>query len=228
MIFIRIGQFFRPGPDRLRENRSASSDALADASFPPVSAPAVPVPEIRFPCHPPLPDSRPNAGPPREEFFSPPASVHRRTSMRRLLHAVCTHLYLRTGTGASRLIFPVPPVFAIEHNRGPPCRKFRPHRLGAPVFARISTSRTKTDRPAAGLSLPQQAVTRLQRKFFYPSSSQNVPQTGTHFLRPNTGTQDGRGTAAIIHRQLPCSIRTRCRPPPAHRGNVPATLGVLL
>lgn len=44
--------------------------------------------------------------------------------MHRLLHAVCTRLYLRTDTGASRLIFPVSPVFAIEHNRGPPCRKF--------------------------------------------------------------------------------------------------------
>lgn len=184
MIFIRIGQFFRPGPDRLRETRSASSDALAGASFPAVSAPAVPVPEARFPCHPPLPDSRPNAGPPREEFFSPPASVHRRSPC-----ADSSMPSARASTSgrtpehpASSFRFhPFSPSNTTEARRG---GNFPSHRLGTPVFARISTSRTKTDRPAAGLSLPQQAVTRPQRKLLFPSSSQNVPQTGTYSPQP--------------------------------------------
>ena len=175
MIFIRIGQFFRPGPLGFRETRSASSDALAGASFPPVSAPAVPVPEARFPCHPPLPDSRPNAGPPREEFFSPPASVHRRSPRASTSGRTPEH------PASSFRFHPFSPSNTTEARRG---GNFPSHRLGTPVFARISTSRTKTDRPAAGLSLPQQAVTRPQRKRLFPSSSQNVPQTGTYPPQP--------------------------------------------
>lgn len=161
MIFIRIGQFFRPAPLGFRETRSASSDALAGASFPPVSAPAVPVPEARFPCHPPLPRQPTECRTSARRIFLSAGFCTSPLSMRRLLHAVCTHLYLRTDTGASRLIFPVPPVFAIEHNRGPPCRKF-PLRQTRHTRLRPYFDKPDENGPARPrvFPFPQQAVTR--------------------------------------------------------------------
>ena len=222
MIFIRIGQFFRPGPDRLRENRSASSDALVGASFPPVSAPAVPVPKVRFPCHPSLPRQRTECRTSARRIFLSAGFCTSPLPMRRLLHAVCTRLYLRTDTGASRLIFPVPPVFAIEHNRGPP---FPSHRLGprlrpyfdnldenGPPGRRSFPSPTGSYTPTAKISLP----------FILPKRSAN-----RHVFSPTvTGTRGGREPqlSFIVNFPAPSVPDTA----PAHRGNVPAALGVRL
>lgn len=208
MIFIRIGQFFRPGPLGFRETRSASSDALAGASFPPVSAPAVPVPEARFPCHPPLPRQ----------------PTECRTSARRILLSagfctspLSTRLYLRTDTGASRLIFPVPPVFAIEHNRGPPWRKFP---LTQTRHTRLRPYFDKPDEngpPGRGsFPFPNRPLPAHSENF----SSLHPPKTFRKPARilPNRDRHARRkGTAVIIHRQLLCSIRSRYRPPCTQR-----------
>ena len=226
MIFIRIGQFFRPGPDRLRENRSTSSDALAGASFPPVSAPAVPVPEVRFPCHPPLPRQPTECRTSARRIFLSAGFCTSPLSMRRLLHAVCTRLYLRTDTRASRLIFPVPPVFAIEHNRGPPWRKFpltqTRHTRLRPYFDKPDENGPpgRGSFPSPPGRYPPTAKTSLP--FILPKRSAN-----RHVFSPTvTGTQGGREPqpSVIVNFPAPSVPDTA----PAHRGNVPAALGVRL
>lgn len=134
-------------------------------------------------------------------------------SMRRLLHAVCTRLYLRTDTRTSRLIFPVPPVFAIEYNRGPPCRKFpltqTRHTRLRPYFD--NPDENGPARPPV-FPFPNRPLPAHSENF----SSLHPPKTFRKPARilPNRDRHARRkGTTAIIHRQLPCSIRTRYRPP---------------
>lgn len=147
-------------------------------------------------------------------------------SMRRLLHAVCTRLYLRTDTGASRLIFPVPPVFAIEHNRGPPWRKFpltqTRHTRLRPYFDKPDENGPpgRGSFPSPTGRYPPTAKTSLP--FILPKRSAN-----RHIFSPTvTGTQGGREPqpSVIVNFPAPSVPDTA----PAHRGNVPAALGVRL
>lgn len=144
-------------------------------------------------------------------------------SLRRLLYIAALHAptppcrlhtpHLRTDTGAPRLIFPVSPVFAIEHNRGPPCRKFP---LTQTRHTRLRPYFDKPDEngPPGRGSFP--SPNRPLPAHSENSSSLHPPKTFRKPARilPNRDRHARRkGTAAIIHRQLPCSIRTRCRPP---------------
>lgn len=89
---------------------------------------------------------------------------------------------------------------------------FPSDRLGTPVFARISTSRTKTDPPGRGsFPFPNRPLPAHSENF----SSLHPPKTFRKPARilPNRDRHARRkGTTAISHCQLPCSIRTRYRP----------------
>lgn len=148
-------------------------------------------------------------------------------SLRRLLYIAALHAptppcrlhtpHLRTDTGASRLIFPVSPVFAIEHNRGPPCRKFpltqTRHTRLRPYFDKPDENgppdRGSFPSPNRPLPAHSENFSSLHPPKTFRKPARILPNRDRHARR--------KGTTAIIHCQLPCSIRTRCRPPCTQR-----------